>query len=383
MRLRDLGLSIGRLPTGRDNAIGDVEGLRVGHADIDSEGLVSGVTAVIPYTGRARRTFIGRFSVDGGDAFTGLGVTEDFGAMSTAVVLAPSAAVGRVYDGVIAHGLGIDSGLSEDAGWPPVVVGIDDSAVNAAATTHEAIKRSHLQGALSAAGRFVTEGSVGIGRGLAAFGYRGGIGTSSRVDNGYTVGALVAANGGVPARLAVDGWPTQLDEVDADTAYPSTPVSAEVPGEVADAFAHAARNFAAVIATDAPLAPRQLGHLAGRAAYGLVRVGLLDEFTREGVLLALSTTAWSADKQAADGTVTVRTLGDAYLPPLFAAAADACEEAVLNGLLEARDLPPSAAPGSAPLRQRRLAALPATALESVRRQHAGRPARQNQRQKRP
>lgn len=330
MRLRDLGITVGSLSPGPANAISDVSGVRVGHVDVVEGGLSTGITLVVPYSDGVRRVFAGRWAVDGGDGMTGLGVTEDFGAISTPVVMAPAAAVGRVYDGLIGHGLEMDSGLPEDAGWPPVVVGVDDSGVNPPALVHRLVREEHLYQALAAAsGDGQThEGGVGIGLGLTAFGVRGGVGTASRRlagnngDFAYTVGALVAVNGGEPGNLSVDGYPV-------GSSLDVEPLPAEAP-----------RSLAAVVVTDAPLIPRQLDHLAGRAALGLARVGLLDARTREGIVLALSTTGLDDTARAeSPATRPVSLVGDGGLPPLYAAAAEACEEAVLNGLLQADPLP--------------------------------------------
>lgn len=314
MRLRDLGLAVGALPPGPGNAVTDVPGVRVGHAP----GAAGGITALLPFGPAPRRYFVGRWALDGGDEMTGLALAEDFGALSAPIVLAPLPAVGRVYDGVLTYDFGIDPGLSEDEGWPPVVVPVDGSPY-AADTLHAALGQAQVAAAIGTASSAPpAEGQVGVGRGLAAFGARAGVGSSSRRAAGGTLGALVAANGGEPARLAVDGRLAFL------AGLPPLP-------------AHRPRTFAAVVVTDAPLIPGQLARLAGRAAFGLVRVGLLDAGTRAGLVVAVSTTGLD-DEQAAPGSpgsVVARTLPEAALPELFAAAAEACEEAVLNALVAA------------------------------------------------
>lgn len=330
MRLRDLDIAIGNGAPGPANAITDVPGVRVGHADIVRDRLVTGITALVPYASTPRRFFVGRYALDGGDGFTGLGVTEDFGALSTPIVLAPAAAVGKVYDGLIRYGLGLAAGLPEDAGWPPVVIGIDDSGVNDPSLTHAAVTQAHLDEALAAArGGEPAQGAVGVGGGLVSFGVRGGIGTASRgleIDGcRYHAGVLVAANGGEADRLSIDGVPVGV-ELSIEKAASAVP-----------------RTATAVIATDAPCSPRQLDRLAGRAAHGLVRVGLLDAHTSEGLVIALSTTG--LDDDAGDTiTSSVAMTLQLQMPALFAAAAEACEEAVVNALLASEplaDMPPA------------------------------------------
>ena len=329
MRLRDLDIAIGDGRPGPSNAITDVPGIRVGHAALKASGaaslLSSGITAVIPYADKPKRFFAGRHALDGGDGFTGLGVTEDFGALSTPIVLAPTPAVGKVYDGLIRYGLGVAAGLPEDAGWPPVVIGVDDGGVNDPRLVHASAGQADLDAALAnARDGEVAEGAVGVGAGLISFARRGGVGTSSRlidIQSGcFHVGVLVAANGGEPGTLNVDGVPVGID-------IPTASAAPRVP-----------RTAVAVVATDMPCDPGQLDRLAGRAALGLTRVGLLDALTTEALVIALSTSGLD-DAQGVGGiTSSLVMVAEDQLSSLFGAAAEACEEAVLNALLAAEPL---------------------------------------------
>ena len=183
---------------GPHNAIVDVAGVSVGHVDIRTSDLYTGFTAIVPYPASVdeRKLFIGRFSIDGGDAMSGLGVAEDFGTFSSPIVLAPTSVVGRVYESLIRHSLDRDTGLSTVAGWPPVVVGIDDTAVNDPALVRKTLTHAHADEALASAGSAVPTGNAGVGGGLQAFGYKGGIGTASRRAGDYALGVLAAVNGG-------------------------------------------------------------------------------------------------------------------------------------------------------------------------------------------
>ena len=310
MRLRELGLKVGRLSPGPRNALADVAGVSVGHAVIEGAGLYSGISAVAPYPPQVakRRLFIGRSAPGGDSALTGLQVLEDFGAFSSPIVLAPPAAMGKLYQGLLGYGFGRDAGLDIDTGWPPLILGVED--LNPPALLYHSADEVQLQAALRAAtAEQMQEGNVGIGRGLGAFGLKGGVGTSSRQDGNYVVGALVAAGGGT--RLWADGYPLDL--------WARLPVAVR-PG-----------SCAAVLATDAPLLSHQLDRLAGCAALGLARAGLLDSATRQGMVLAFST----AGPQGEGVAEQAATLGEESLPLLFQAGAEACEEAVLNALLAA------------------------------------------------
>ena len=316
-RLRDLGLSVGELPTGPLNAIIDVEGVRVGHA----RGAVGGITVVVPFPDIPRRYYAGRWSLDGGDDTTALAMLEDFGALSTPIALAPAPAVGRVYDGFLDYGFSHSAGLGEDEGWPPAVIAVDGVPAPAV-SLHAALGTAQVAAALSTVtDSGVAEGQIGIGQSLAAFGVRAGIGNSSRVVDAGTVGVLVAANGGEPRRLSVNGIPVGR-WLAGLTPLPPT----------------RRRAFAAVIVTDAPLLPGQLDRLAQRSFFGLVRVGLVDELTTSGTIIAVSTTGLDDGLEGlAPGTVTARMTPEASLPALFVAGADACEEAVLNALIAAHN----------------------------------------------
>ena len=332
MRLRDLGLGVGRLEPGDANSVTDVAGVHVGHAP----GAAGGLTALVPFAGAPRRFFAGRWSLDGGDELIGgLAMTEDFGALSTPLVLAPPQAAGRVYDGLLDYGFQLDAGLPEDAGWPPGLIAVDGVPASSV-SLHAALTEDQVAAALSAASAAPpTEGQAGVGRGLAAFGVRAGIGTASRrPPAGSVVGVLLAANGGEPRGLTVDG----------ERVGPRLGLAPLAPER--------RRTFAAVIATDAPLLPVQLDRLAQRAAFGLVRVGLLDENTSGGTILALSTTGLRDDAPAGPGAVRAAATAERALPELFAAAAESCEEAVLNALVAASAQP--SLDGSPPLPAERL-----------------------------
>ncbi len=309
MRLRELGLKVGGLPVGLRNSIADVAGVGVGHAAIEGEGLCGGLTAVLPYPleVKERRLHIGHWAADGGFPLTALQVVEDFGIFSSPIVLAPPAAMGRCYEGLLGYGLGRDAGLDLDTGWPPVVLGVED--LNPPGLVYRAAAEAQLQSALQSAGAEVQEGCVGIGLGLGAFGLKGGVGTASRRCGEYTVGALVAAGGG--SRLWADGYPLDL--------------WVRLPRETRPGAC------VAVLAVDAPLLPHQLSRLAGCAALGLARAGLLDSATRQGAVLAFST----AGPVGEGVTAQTAALGEEELPRLFQAAAEAGEEAVLNALLAA------------------------------------------------
>lgn len=317
--LRALGVEVGGLPAGTLDAITDIEGVQVGHIAMGGEDLNIGMSAVLPYSldVKERELSIGRWSLDGGGAISGLGVAEDFGAFSSPIVFAPAPVFGRVYEALIQQGIQRDSGLSTGAGWPPIVLGVDDGAANDARRVYESAREEDVQRVLAAASSGeIAEGNVGIGRALRAFGVRGGVGTASRLAGSYSVGVFVAVNGGLPTGLVVAGQ-SLLSETGAPSLGP--------------------QEFAAVIATDAPLAAFELRALAQRGGLGAGRCGLWNPHTRAGQVLAFSTV--ESKESTVDKTLKERpALEDDELYALFAACVEAVEAAILSALVAATPL---------------------------------------------
>ncbi|MGB0605005.1 MAG: P1 family peptidase [Candidatus Latescibacterota bacterium] len=316
-KLHQEGIQIGQFQPGVRDSIADVEGVLVGHVDVEAGNTQVGLSVIEPYPlseGR-RRLYIGRWALDGGGRISGLGVAEDFGTFSAPIAVVPAPAFGRIYEALIHQGIERDSGLSTDAGWPPLVMGMEDGAWNDARRIYESVRQRDLDRALSAASEAVLEGSVGIGHSLRAFGVRGGVGSASRRVGAQHMGAFVAANGGLPGDLRVNG-----------RAVP-TPVST-VGGP---------QEFIAVLATDAPLLPYQLRALAQRAALGASRCGLWNPLTRTAQICAFSTAVLESDASAAE-LERIPAMDDDGLDALFQAGAESVEAAILSALCEADPL---------------------------------------------
>ncbi len=314
-RIRNIGIKIGDLPTGKLNCICDVEGTKVGHVDIGHDGLRTGITAVVPpRQDKRRKLFIGRYGVKDWDGMTGLSVAEDFGTFSSPIVLTSSASVGVVYNACITYGHKRESGLPIDAGWPPVVIGLDDSYLNDPEKEREIKEDILFECFQKAQGEKVEEGNVGIGRGLCAFGLKGGIGQSSRRVLGYTVGVLVASNGGIRRSLTVDGVPVGRH------------LSVPQPEGIIT------RSIVAITATDAPLTPKQLDHLSEMTGAGLIKAGFIDAYIDQGLIVSFSTSN-SIDAPFEDQkTYRIRSVPQEDLYPLFDAAIEAAQESGLNSL---------------------------------------------------
>lgn len=337
-RLRDLGLTLGRLKPGEFNAITDVDGVRVGHATlVKGDGKLkvgkgpvrTGVTAVIPGAGDPfeERPVAGVSVLNGAGELTGAHQVQEWGLLETPILLTSALSVGACMDAIVRWSVDRHPSLGQAGDVIcPVVGECDDSWLNDAAGRH--VRPAHALAALEHAhGGEVDEGVVGGGTGLVAFDVKSGIGTSSRVlekeDGGYTVGALVQANFGrlEDLRLGALGLGALLAPTfDPGPKRPRPGGSAKV-----------------ILATNAPLLPHQASRLAARASLGLARTGSVAHHGSGEIALAFSTTARSVRSEKG---LTRRWLAvaDECLDPLFVAAVEATEEAVWNALCASEDM---------------------------------------------
>jgi D-aminopeptidase len=335
-RARDLGITIGALPTGPHNAITDVEGVRVGHTTlISGEGPLvvgqgpvrTGVTVVLPHAGNVGQEpiFAGSHVLNGNGEMTGLIWVNESGLLTSPVAITNTHSVGVVRDAIIAYDIQHGGGTSLDASWSlPVVAETYDGVLNDINGLH--VKPDHVFAAFDqASDEPVAEGCVGGGTGMIAHGFKGGIGTSSRVlppgKGGWTVGVLVQANHGQRRLLRVDGVPVgQMigpDEV---------PLPWQMP-------AAGTGSIIVLVATDAPLLPTQCRRLAQRATLGIARTGGLGENSSGDIFLAWSTANRGRYQPTRPGVpLDVQMLHHDALTPLFEAVADATEEAIVNAL---------------------------------------------------
>jgi D-aminopeptidase len=311
-RARDLGIRIGDLEPGPLDAITDVTGTRVGHTTlVEGDDVRTGVTVVVP---AGLPLFAGCHRLNGNGELTGLEWVRESGLLTTPVGLTNTFSVGVVRDAIVASQHAARVGW-----WHLAVVGETyDGVLNDIAGMH--VRSEHVHAALKAAHDGpVEEGAVGSGTGMIAHGFKGGIGTASRVtEDGYTVGVLVQANHGRRSRLSIDGVPVGRELGPDRIPVPPRP----------DAVAG---SIIVLVATDAPLLPHQCDRVAQRAALGIARTGGAGENSSGDLILAWSTA------NAIDGgsTHSVTMLANERIDQVFYAAIDATEEAIVNALLAA------------------------------------------------
>ncbi len=349
-RARDLGISalIGGRP-GTLDAITDVSGVEVGHTTlIEGEGRLvvakgpvrTGVTVVHP-RGKSNPdpVFGAWFTLNGNGEMTGTTWLEESGILEGPVGITNTHSVGVVRDAILQWQVS-RPGLQP---WGlPVVAETYDGALNDINGFH--VRPEHAIAALNtASGGAVAEGNVGGGTGMRCLGFKGGIGTASRVlapeAGGYTVGVLVQCNFGVRDDLRVAGVPvgTEITELRPCIAGFDTTVQPNLPrcGQPSPARVpdDEAGSIITIVATDAPLLPHQLKRLAKRVAIGLGRAGGFGGNGSGDIFLAFSTA--NAKAATADNTVPVQMLPNPRMNALFYATAQATEEAILNAMLAA------------------------------------------------
>ena len=320
MRARDLEIEIGTGTPGPNNAITDVEGVRVGYTTlVEGEDVRTGVTVVIP---PEVPLFAGPHRLNGNGELTGLEWVRESGMLTTTVAITNTHSVGVVHDALIEAA--IKDGLGDDAFSLPVVGETWDGLLNDINGMH--VRPEHVFAALEAAsGGPVAEGNVGGGTGMICHHFKGGTGSSSRVlkedQGGYTVGVLVQANHGRRDRLAIEGIP-----VGREIPFDRVPF----PGESASS------SIIGVVATDAPLLPGQCARLAQRAGLGVARTGGAGENSSGDIFLAFA--SGNRDVGRTEGTVKLEMLPNERIDPLFYAAIEATEEAIVNALLAAETM---------------------------------------------
>lgn len=334
VRARDLNLGAAWGPCGPDNAITDVPGVLVGHTTLIAEpGVRTGVTVVLPRPTQIfhRPVFAGCHRLNGNGELTGLEWIREAGLLCTPIALTNTHSVGVVRDALVTWEAGQhDPG---DEFWVLPVVGETwDGRLNDVNGQH--VRPEHVFAALAAARPGpVAEGNVGGGTGMICHGFKGGIGTASRIvtdDHGsFTVGVLVQANHGSRARFTVDGVP--VGQILGPEVVPLPGAAGRPAG---------AGSVIGVIATDAPLLPHQCARLAARAPLGISRLGAVGEHHSGDLFLAFATgnSQLTGDHNGSPPVHDVRMLADARISGLFAAVVDATEEAVLNALLAARTM---------------------------------------------
>ncbi|HJP97906.1 MAG TPA: P1 family peptidase [Rhodanobacteraceae bacterium] len=326
--LRDFGIDIGVLQPGKLNAITDVPGVRVGQKTlIEGDDIRTGVTAILPHAGNIFQDKVPAavYVGNGFGKLTGTTQVAELGNIETPIVLTNTLSVPTAADALIDYTFSFPEN-GEVVSVNPVVGETNDGYLNDIRGRH-VNKQDVLDAIRSARGGPVEQGDVGAGTGTVAFGFKGGIGTSSRKLpgslGGYTVGVLVQTNfGGV---LSIDGVPVGKA---LHKYYLSDKLNDSPDG-----------SCMIVVATDAPLDSRNLERLAKRAILGLARTGGIESNGSGDYVIAFSTSeAVRVPYESKDPVQKIEVLGNDSMSPLFMAAIEATEEAIVNSLFHARTM---------------------------------------------
>ncbi|HET9893494.1 MAG TPA: P1 family peptidase [Streptosporangiaceae bacterium] len=331
-RAAALGITIGIMPPGPTSSIADVPGVGVGHATVwrdeppppQGRGIArTGVTVVDP-GGNLYRSPVpaGGAVLNGAGECTGFLTAAEWGLAESPVFLTSTMQLGRVYDAACELLIAEDESIGADDVIIPIVAECDDSFLNDARSMQ--VTRTDVREALEAARQAKAvapaEGAVGAGTGMSCLGFKGGIGTSSRLTpSGHTVGVLLLTNFGSQDRLTIDGIPVgRLLQADGETTSSSSP--------------RPAGSCIAITITDAPLDSAACARLARRAGLGLARAGSTAHHGSGEIFLALATGLRDTRTQLREAP----PISGSELDPFFAAVIEATEEAVLNSMLAAQ-----------------------------------------------
>jgi D-aminopeptidase len=337
-RARECGIVIGMLPTGPHNGITDVTDVRVGQTTlISGDGplvpgvgpIRTGVTVIVPHGGNLFREKVPAAAhvINGFGKCVGQEQLDELGVLEGPIALTGTLNVGLVADALVSYGIreNPDIGISTST-INPVVGECSDQGLNDIQGRH--VRAEHVLAAIdSAASGPIAEGGVGAGTGMTAFGYKGGIGTASRVTpaavGGWTVGVLVLANFGRRDQLVIDGVP--VGRYLAADQHPQPERG----------------SIMMIVATDAPLLDRGLRRLARRAGIGLARTGSIAGHGSGDYVLAFSSApAVRMPHEPTGATLVIELLLDSgrAIDALFQATVEATEEATLNALLRAETM---------------------------------------------
>jgi D-aminopeptidase len=338
-RARDLGVPFDGTP-GPLDAITDVRGVEVGDTTLISGSgplkvgvgpVRTGVTVVLPRgKDNPDPVYAGWFTENGNGEMTGTTWVEESGFLESPIAITNTHSVGVVRDAVIAWGLK-HGALSQP--WSlPVVAETWDGFLNDINGFH--VKPDDVFAAMDGAhGGPVAEGAVGGGTGMVCYGFKGGIGSASRVltkeQGGYTVGVLVQCNCGRRPQLTIAGVPVgKLIPQDVPYSMFKDSAGGADEGDVG--------SIIIVVATDAPLLPGQLKRIARRATMGLARTGSTSGNGSGDIFIAFSTANPHAD--AEPGPNPVLTVSNERISPLFQATVEATEEAIVNAMVGAKTM---------------------------------------------
>jgi D-aminopeptidase len=317
--MKDIKYKLGKFLSGKKNSITDLEGVKVGHLSINRDLLDpsgektvirTGLTAVLPYPMEKEiRLFTGIYNLGAENEVTGYEVIDDFCYLNSPIVITNSFNIGEAYNAILSYGFA----LKRSEIWPPLVIGIDDSYLNDIRKSR-LDEKDILDTLFKASEDRRLEGSVGAGVGLRAFGWKGGIGTASRVfsvsKTSFTCGALVASNHGNQEPLKKPDAHSRSRDGEED-------------------------SLIMIIGVDVPLIPYQIKHITKRLVASFPSINSLKNSLDSVVCILFSTANPMSMENDGPFAFDFQVVDDSFLGTVIQAASEAARGAVLNSLLAA------------------------------------------------
>lgn len=327
MGLNHTPFRIGRGKSGTRNLITDVPGVTVGQVTIkDPPTACTGVTAILPHRGDLfhDKVMAAACVFNGYGKTTGLVQVEELGTIESPILLTNTLSVGTAATACIKYMMEKHPDIGREAGTVNPLVGeCNDGSLNDIRALH--VTEAHVAEALASCGEDFSEGAVGAGTGMCCLGFKGGIGSASRLvtldGHTYTVGALVLSNFGERGRLTIDGRP--LGREILEKLQEKQTVNQQDKGSII-----------MILATDIPLTERQLKRVARRAGVGLSRTGSFMGNGSGDIAIAFST-ANRVPHDSPSALLHFSAISDGYIDPVFDMAAEAVEEAIISSLWHA------------------------------------------------
>lgn len=321
-KIRDYGVHIGNLPTGKNNSITDVAGVKVGHVTLDKNNAKTGVTAIIPHGGNLFKEKVigGSHIINGFGKSTGLIQIDELGTIETPIILTNTLSVGAAHEGLVQYMLDDNEDIGISTGSVnPIICECNDGELNDIRGLH--VKPNHVLEAINNASELFEEGNVGAGTGMICYELKGGIGSSSRIikldEKEYTIGVLVLSNFGSLEDFRLNG--NHIGPVISNLIKDLNP--REEQGSIIT-----------ILATDIPLSSRQLKRVIKRIYPGISRTG---SFTGNGsgeVSIGFST-ANIINHYEENDIIDIKIINENRIDGIFKATVEATEEAILNSLI--------------------------------------------------
>ena len=321
-KIRDYGIHIGNLPTGKNNSITDVAGVTVGHVTIDNNNAKTGVTAIIPHGGNLfkEKVIAASHVINGFGKSTGLMQIDELGTIETPIILTNTLSVGAAHEGLTQYMLAANEYIGISTGTVnPIICECNDGELNHIRDLH--VKPNHIFEAIENASEVVEEGNVGAGTGMICYELKGGIGSASRIikldEKEYTLGVLVLSNFGSLEDFRLDG----------------NHIGPTISSLIKDLNKRQEQgSIITILATDIPLSSRQLKRVIKRIYPGISRSG---SYTGNGsgeVSIGFST-ANIINHYEENDLINIKVINENKIDRIFKATVEATEEAILNSLI--------------------------------------------------